>query len=216
MIKMKWFMLLLSGLCIFSATAFGDLVVIDEGLNNTGNNSTIKNGSNSGKAVNFVMGSGSNYKLTSVVLGLDNISASATPSVALWSDDGTSNPIGSLLETLSNPGTLVTGANTFTSSLGTTLNASTTYWIVVTEDDPDELVTFDWVGGTDDSVTSDIGASHTGRFYGKPGEEASWYKTSSVLNQIQVYATAIPEPATMSLVAISGLALMLWRRKISR
>ncbi|HKK17620.1 MAG TPA: choice-of-anchor R domain-containing protein, partial [Opitutales bacterium] len=143
MIKLKRFTLIVSALCISSAAVFADLVVIDEGLNNAGINSAI---GMSGKAVNFVMGAGDDYKLTSVVLGIGNINAGATPIVRLWSDDGTGAPIGSVLETLSNPGTLVTGANTFTSS-GTTLEASRTYWITV---ENENTTTFEWLGNNAD------------------------------------------------------------------
>ena len=166
------------------------VTVIDEGLNNSGINSAI---GISGKAVNFVMGAGDDYKLTSVVLGIGDTGEGAVPIVRLWSDDGTDAPVGSVLETLSNPVTFETGANTFTST-GTVLQASTTYWIVVENESSD--VTFKWPGNNaDTSVTSDIGATHTARIYGNSNAEGTapgeWNSSSSVLNQIQVYATAV-------------------------
>lgn len=189
------------------------LSVIDEGLDNSGINSGISNSNGSGKAINFVLAAGPDYQLADVVLGLSNVDGSETPIVQLWSDGGTSDTIGSLLETLTNPGTLVNGANTFTSS-GTALEAGEAYWIVVTTDGS----TFSWLGGNaDTSVTSDIGATHTARKFpsrpqGGPGSDASlWTGTSSVLNQIQVNAV-VPEPGPLALMGMGALCALRRRR----
>jgi hypothetical protein len=196
---------LVSFALIFSTTGMVHAAfVIDEGLNNTGTNSAI---GFSGKAANFVMGAGDDYQLTSVVLGIGNVNSGAAPIVQLWSDDGSGTPIGDELETLTLSGTFTAdAANTFTST-GTTLSASTTYWIVVTNDNTN---TFEWLGAANTSVTSDIGATHTARLFGgaSPG---SWNGTSGVLNQIQVNATVIPEPSTLALFGLAGVAMLVAR-----
>jgi hypothetical protein len=205
--------LFLGSLCLLASQAFAAFV-INEGLDNSGTDSGIRSdGNNSAKAVNFVMGPGSDYTLDSIVLGLDFLGTTGEPIVQLWSDDGTSTPIGSSLETLSNPGTL-TGSGTFTfTSSGTTLAAATTYWVVVRNDNVNE---FDWLGDNgpgDTNVTSDIGATHTARLFGNPGSPGDWDSSSSVLNQIQVNATVIPEPSTLLLSALAGCALIFIGRR---
>ena len=186
-------------------------IVIDEGLDNDGLNSAVSD--ISGKAANFVMAAGDDYTLTSIVLGIGKINTDADPIVELWSDDGTSAPIGTWMETLTNPGTFTAdAANTFTSS-GTTLSASTTYWVVVTGENGN---TFQWLGGNDvgdTDVTSDIGATHTARLFGSTGSEGSWSSSSSVLNQIQVNAAVIPEPSTMVMFGLAGIAVVVSRKR---
>lgn len=197
---------LLGGL-IFGSLNASAAIVINEGLDNSGINSPINGDGN--KAVNFVMGAGDDYTLTTIVLGLDEV-AGANPRVELWSDDGTSAPIGSRLETLDNPATLVDGANTFTSTVGTTLQASTTYWVVVGHD----AGGFEWLGGTDTAVTSDIGATHDARLFGTQGAgPGNWTGTSGVLNQIQVNADVIPEPNSAILLGLAGSMLLVRRRR---
>lgn len=194
--------LLLTALSLSTAGLVQATIVIDEGLDNSGVDSAI---GLFGKAVNFVMGPGDDYNLTSVVLGIGNVNGGADPIVQLWSDDGSGAPIGSLLETLTDPGTFATGVNTFTSS-GTTLSASTAYWIVVTNENSNS---FEWLGdNTDTVVGSDIGATHTARLFGSSGSQDSWNSSSSVLNQIQVNATVVPEPSSFAL--LSGLMAFGW------
>ena len=182
------------------------ITILDEGLNNTGNSSTIGSASgSSGKAINFVMPAGQNYTLSQIILGLGDVQNNETPLVQIWSDDGSSAPIGTLLHTLTNPSTLTNGQNTFTSS-GFTLTANTPFWVVVRSTSGN----FDWLGKSNDWSTTGI-ASHTARLFGTNSSGAgNWNSTSTVLNQIQI--SAVPEPNT----ALAGLLLtvgMLSRRR---
>lgn len=159
------------------------------------------------------MGAGSDYTLTSVVLGFDSVDGNENAIIEIWSDDGDTNPLGSLLETLTLSGSLANGSNTFTSS-GLTLSASTTYWVAVRGGNTN---TFNWLGGTDQSVTSDIGATHNKRIYalsGQGGDPATWSGVSGVLNQIQVNAVAaVPEPSIMMMLCMPAFLLLLRRRR---
>lgn len=208
------------GLAIVVATTFYGLsmptgkaaiTILNEGLNNTGNASNIHNANDSGKAINFIMPAGSNYTLSHILLGLDQVDNNESPVVQIWSNEATSTPIGVLLHTLTNPGTLVNGANTFTSS-GFTLQASTTYWVIVKGANANP---FGWVGGTDTTISSDIGATHSARLFPSgltQPSPANWTGVSGVLNQIQIYA--VPEPSS-ALLGVCGAILLLRRRRIS-
>lgn len=188
---MKSSILALAALAALSGLSQAELLVIDEGLDNTGSTSTVGLSNNSGKAVNFVMAAGPDYTLTTVVLGLAEVADNEAPIIQIWSDEGGTTPLASLLETLGNPATLVNGANTFTSA-GLTFQAGTTYWVAVNGGNSN---IFTWLGNNaDTSVTSDIGATHTARIFAASGQGADpalWSSSSSVLNQIQVNAEAI-------------------------
>jgi hypothetical protein len=179
-------------------------VILNEGLNNTGTNSPIS--SSSGKAINFVMGTGPDTLLTTIELGIGSITSSPTPLVQLWSNEATSTPIGSLLTTFTNPGTFTANSvNSFTHT-GYTLTTGTTYWVVVTTGSG----SFNWLGSNNTAVTSENGSTHTARRFGNPISPGTWNDTSSTLNQIRI--TAVPEPGAALLGGI-GFLLLLRRRR---
>jgi hypothetical protein len=157
-------------------------VVIDSLDNTITATSNLDNAGTSGKAVNFIMPAAADYSLDTVVLYLSSVDNNESPLIQIWSHDGTSAPIGSLLETLANPGTLVNGLNTFTSS-GLILEAGMTYWVVARN----TAGLFGWSASSDTSVDSDIGATHNGRVFPNSSNAAtpgSWTSTSSVLNRV--------------------------------
>ena len=95
-------------------------------ISNTGQ--TTNYGSASVRATAFTTGTGT-YTLSSVGIVVATQAGSPTPAVKIYGDSG-GNP-GTLLATMTNPGTITEGAvNVFTAPANTTLSASTTYWVV--------------------------------------------------------------------------------------
>ena len=84
------------------------------------------------QAVAFTTGTGT-YTLSSVGIYLDTqFGGNPDPSINIYGDDG-GNPDTTILIRLTNPGTIQYNAvNSFTPPDNTTLNASTTYWVVTT------------------------------------------------------------------------------------
>ena len=80
------------------------------------------------RATAFTTGTGT-YTLSSVGIFIGSQSGFPTPVVQIYGDTG-GNP-GTLVATMTNPGTFADNAvNTFTAPANTTLSASTTYWVV--------------------------------------------------------------------------------------
>ena len=103
-------------------------------ITNTGQTSLTA--STSVRATAFTTGTGTGtYTLSSVGIYLDSQSGSPTPVVQIYGDTG-GNP-GTLVATMTNPGTIVDNAiNIFTAPANTTLSTSTTYWVVTSNSAP--------------------------------------------------------------------------------
>lgn len=203
-------LLVLSAVFFFSASLASSAAIAIDSLGNSGTDSTMN--INTAKAANFIMPSGVDYVLDSIVINVASTSASSQPFVELWSDDGSAAPIGSLLETLSDPGSFGNGTNTFTST-GTTLTAGSTYWVVVgtTAGGGDD---FDWLGSTNTTPSSTIGATHDARLFGDPSDGiGTWTSASGVLNAVQVNVTAVPEPSMFALLTMVLGATCFMRRR---
>ena len=95
-------------------------------ISNTGQ--TSNSSSNVILATAFTTGA-STYTLSSVGLYLVEQTGTPTPVVGIYGDSG-GNP-GTLLATMTNPGTLkINAVNTFTAPADTRLSSNTTYWVV--------------------------------------------------------------------------------------
>ena len=94
-------------------------------ISNTGQ--TSNNSTSLVRATAFTTGTGT-YTLSSVGIFLPNSIFIGTPAVKIYGNTG-GNP-GTLLATMTNPGTFENAVNSFTAPANTTLSASTTYWVV--------------------------------------------------------------------------------------
>jgi hypothetical protein len=152
-------------------------------INNAGTDSGI---AISGKGINFTVPAGQDVKLSSVDLSLGSVGSSATVIVSIWSDDGTSAPLGTLLEALTNPATITADSvNTFTSS-GLTLTAGATYWLVAQGSGSGAANIWYWKGSQDAATTG----TNTVSVYGS-GTPSDWSKSSSVLNAAMINASSV-------------------------
>jgi hypothetical protein len=133
--------------------------------------------------------------------------------VGLYSNN--SGAPGSSLETLSGTSNPGSGTHSFT-SVGTTLNANTTYWIVggVTSG----LGDYRWFWTSSDSQSSTGGATWVignddAQYSSNSG--STWAPDGGVM-KFSVTATAIPEPGTYAaLFGLAALAVAKWRRRTS-
>ena len=136
-------------------------------------------GSSSGiEAQSFETGANlDGYTVSQVDIRLGDISGAST-SVKIRKNNG--NQPGDLVATLTNPGTLTADSlNTFTAPAGTTLAASTTYWITVNEGISSNRAQFSLVA--EDDETGETGWSiGDGRLF-KGNETSRWLITNSSL-----------------------------------
>jgi hypothetical protein len=143
--------------------------------------------------------------LDSVVVGLFNGTlVSQSFSISLY--DNVSSAPGSSILSLGSVSTLA-GTDltyTFTPSVAFTLNASTTYWLVVNREG-NASADAGWGGTTDLTSTGSGSLGSVSAFVG-----GSWLSSSQERAQIQVngspVAQSVPEPSMLLLVGAAGLA----------
>ena len=132
----------------------------------------------------------STYTLSSVGLHLVEQTGTPTPVVGIYGDSG-GNP-GTLLATMTNPGTLkINAVNTFTAPADTRLSSNTTYWVVTME------VTVNLsTGSTLDSGTAPGWSLGNSRF--KTTSSATSWSTNALPILFQIRGKVRPEnnPAT--------------------
>jgi hypothetical protein len=151
--------------------------------------------------------------LTAVTLELAN-SVAGQASVSIYADDGLDEP-GALVGTLASPGSYSgTLANdTFTSS-GIKLAGSSTYWVVLKATSGE----FDWGWASDSAGT---GAGFQGVWGDSPDAGSTWFTDDSFPLQmsVSVASTSVPEPGTLALCGVGGVALLIGyglRRRLQR
>lgn len=156
----------------------------------------------------FTGGNSGGYVLNSVQLLIG--AASGNPSgfnVSIYNSSGgvPQNDIG----TLSGPDPLASGTFTYTAP-SITLSASTYYFVTVTSETPVLQGSYNWSAAN--SFTSDNAWEIDDVYFSSPdGSTWTGYGRQNVF-QMAIYATAIPEPATLTLAGL-GLAALSFRRR---
>ena len=118
---------LLTGAVGFANPAVGEVLVSNINLSNTGQPSI-----QSGIAQRFTTGTNQNgYTLTSIEFDISEVLTSPAVKLATELPSTTSPQDDAVVATLTNPATLGTGIHKFTAPQGTTLAASTTYYVVL-------------------------------------------------------------------------------------
>jgi hypothetical protein len=140
--------------------------------------------------------------------GLAPFPAADIPEVDLYADDGGPGP-GTLIQTLTPPGSFSGLAPyTFTGS-GIILSPSTTYWVVLKTISGN----FSWAIPTD-SVGSGVGFTDTWAF----SSGSTWTIASGQPNQAEIIGdlVAAPEPSSLWLIACGGVLLLAFGRRLRR
>ena len=147
------------------------------------------------RATAFTTGTGT-YTLSSVGIFITIQSVSPTPAVKIYGDSG--GFPGTLLATMTNPGTLQESAvNSFTAPANTTLSASTTYWVVTSNSDATDGQGF-WVA-LNHNRTLDSGAAagwSIGNSRSKADIAATSWRPSSSHTRFEIRGTNQPTVAT--------------------
>ena len=157
------------------AEAAGDITLVS----NT-DQTVSTSGSSHFQAQSFTTGANAGgYTVSEIQIHLRTINTNQTTNVKIRDNNSSGQP-GNLVATLSNPATLTAGAlNTFTAPANTTLDASTTYWLSVSEGELSKL-TYAATSGTSETGATgwSIGDTHLWR-----SEEGNttWSSTTNVL-----------------------------------
>ena len=167
-------------------------------------------GSDSWVAQYFTTGTNADgYILNSVQLLMG--AASGNPNgftVSIYSSPGNGAP-GSSLGSLSGSDPAAGGLFTYTTS-GIMLSPSTLYFVVVTAATPAAQGAYDWSAVFGNSNRSGDGWIISAGYYGS-SDGSSWQFSRDDTFQLAIYATAIPEPATLALAGLGHwLALSFW------
>lgn len=186
----------------------GRAEVIFDNLGNL-NFNTISANSTSWAAQRFFTGSTS-YELSSVVL-LMNSTSPGNPLLQIYGGSDTA-PSSSPLFTLTNPGSIsgTLANNTFTAGSTFLMDANTNYWVVLKGVGSSS---FEW-GYTQSN--DGIGNSFRTQNAITNNSGVPWLSYPDEPFQMQVNATAVPEPGTLTLgtiAMVSGGVGTWWRRR---
>ena len=159
--------------------------------------SVTPNSTNSIVAQSFETGANAGeFTISEVQIRIDTASGRRTRVRIRENDSG--EP-GGLVAILTNPGSLEGGLNTFTAPAGTTLAASTTYWITVSEEMESSRVSF--AQTTADGETGETGWRIGNTRLYKASETAAWSTAPSSL-LIAIKGTNAFTDATLSDLAL--------------
>ncbi len=216
---------IISSVSILTSSA---AVIVDSGLAGSGATLSTLSGSpgstaGAGKAVGFKIGTQA-FTLDSVDIRL--ASGTTPPSAAqmnfgiyLGNDSGiTSASPSAIFNDPTITASAVANYN-LTLTLPFTLLANTTYWFAAYTTDPN-TGTLGWVfnsAGQNATTTGGVSITTTeGRFYNNGNtlsDPTTWSGTSGTYNDIRINATAVPEPATWALLALTLTGVTMARRR---
>ena len=201
---------------LLAGSSQAELIISSMGTT-AGTASTIGNAVRAGKAVNFVMGAGSNYSFDLAKLSL---AGATTPelnalNIGLWSNEVDVTPIAAELVPLSYTGTSSGNIHNFTPASSFTLVAGTTYWLVLERytTSGQEVA---WESFSE--AATETLASNTARVFGgnspsgQTGDPTTWQSSSGVFNAMEINGTAVPEPSTFVLLGMGAVVLLRRRR----
>lgn len=161
------------------------------------------------KGMGFTTPSGIPLAIDGVTLRLQTFGAAVSPVVQLWSNTAANLPGAPLFQFL-NPTFALTGIQNYDFAAPTpfVLQPDTSYWVVASSTTGGR---FDWKGSTPGVLPTGL-AKHLGSFFDSNGPPPT--TTSGILNSYAVRATAVPEPATLTVFALgtAGLLVRLRRR----
>jgi hypothetical protein len=166
-------------------------------------------GSDSWLAQRFITGTNAGgYLLNSAQLLMEVASGSPNGfTVSLYGNSG-SGPA-SNLGSLSGPDPTSGGVFTYATS-GIMLSPSTLYFVVATAATPTAQGAYNWSAANESAVT-DGWFIPVGYNYSADG--LSWQLSRQYTFQMAIYATAVPEPATLALAALAlGALSFRWRK----
>jgi hypothetical protein len=145
------------------------------------------------------------YALNSIQLLMD--AASGSPSgfaVSIYSTSGGNNPPGSSLGSLGGSDPATGGIFTYTAS-DITLSPSTWYLVVVTAATPVAQSAYDWSAAN--GQTQGNGFIIDDTYFSSPDGSSWTFHLRQDVFQLGIYATPVPEPSTLALVALGALFL---------
>lgn len=187
-----------------AAVLLGNLPATDDGSN------TAVTSSNP-KSFLFTMGSTA-YTVDNVVLRLGNYRTDLgdVAQLGFYEDNGSQTNVGSLVGSLLQAPTSTSatiGNFTFLPSGALTLNANTTYWLLLKAG----AGSIDWKLRTTSVTPTGTGATAIG--YRFSFDSGATYSTSAAQNSLQINATAVPEPGSALLFAGGVIFLGLRRSR---
>jgi hypothetical protein len=177
---------------------------------------TVPVGSDSWLAAAFITGANTGgYVLNSVQLGMTDSSGSPSGFTAMiYAQSGTRIGIfpGSGIATLTGSTDPITaGIYTYIAPSGTSLSASTTYFIVLTSSTPSADGAYNWNESAFPPGVENWSVGLNG-VEQSANEISGWSPTAySGIAQFAIYATAAPEPGAVGLMVVGGLVVG-WRR----
>jgi hypothetical protein len=163
------------------------------------------------KAAGFILPAGGSFTLSSAQLRLSFFDTASVPVISLYGSDVAGNP-GPLLFTFNNPPFKVgTDTFTFTPPGPFHLLPGSTYWVVASNAAtvPDSFL---WMENDPPITPTGIATSAGFRFDFTGPAPLAGGDTFFSSFQVNGSLDAVPEPSTLTLLALGGAALAGWRR----